>query len=598
MNTFKKKMGRKLVVVFLLTSSLFTSVKPVNAISAVTGIVFDIPNTIQGTISAIAEVTSTATAIMQRVNMLMGPWLDALKLAKLAKEGNLIRNLVVGSMGTNNALLITNPKQYLTNQGKASIRESLKNVEDAKGVYSDAISGDEIRAARMKYDSKAQLTAISHSGRPAVIQKNLCSDDDLVKLTELAGEDGPQDPKYNTRREELYEKLCDGDPAEDPELSKALLALDSQNPSVGGWNSFLTATQEGGSAVAKMRASVVIATNEQAKVAAKAADLTMGKGISSQSECGAGNKDLQEDGAGNTFCPDGKELIAKLGSHVSETYTDALNSTNNVLRNSLGQTTPFIALVQNLTSLLNTTNSTISTFSDAINDSSTRRTVATSTGNITYSTSTYTHTLTPGTGTHTTITTNLKTSLNDDKNSLVTLQKIDSEFSGLVNGYLSTLTTTKNCFDSLIAEFPDETIRQTHFNAISTNSEVIAALAYLNPELSSTQTLRAKINNDLSGISTMQTLINTTLDKIAKSDSIEEITDLYDKYTETTRIQKLPTSQTAIERVQEKGEFQQKIGDGSMDKAEAIKKIEEITVTCASVGTRERSARNDARSVN
>lgn len=592
MKTFKKNVSKKLIVVFLLTSSIFTNVKPANAIFGAGDIVFDIPNTVQGTISAIADGLSGATAVMQKINMVLGPIADAMRLVQLAKSGNFIRNLVIGSTGTN-PLLITNPQQYLKNIANKEINKNLKIVVNSEGIYTNSIFGSIVNMRRYETDTKTALTSLSKSSIPTIVQKRLCEADNFDALDELAGTDNPEDGTYGSRRDELYAKLCEGDPSEDPELAKVLNDINSQRPEVGGWDTFLAKTSGDNTFTKRTRAEELIKRQQDEQVAAKLADYTMGEGIRSETECGPGNSLEITDDTG-TYCPDGKEEISKLGKHLSETYSDALNSTNNVLRNSMGSNAAFALLVSNLSTLISTTRSTAALFSDVVNDPSQRRTVS-ATGQITYNTSTYTHTLTPGTGTAASITTNIRTLLNDDKTSLSTLQKVDSEFNVLVNDYIARLTTTKDCFDSLIQEFPDETIRTTHFDAISINPNIFT---YLNSEINVTQAIKTKIDNDLSSISTMQTLISTTLDNIVQSDSIEEITDLQDNYTETIRIKSLPTSQTSIERVQEKAAFQQKIGDGSREKTEAIQKIDDFTASCASIGNAERSARNDARSIN
>lgn len=594
MKTFKKNVSKKLIVVFLLTSGLFTNTRPANALFGAGDIVFDIPNTVQGTISAISDVTTAATSIMQKINMILGPIADAMRLVQLAKSGNFIRNLVIGSTGTN-PLLITNPQQYLKNIANKEINKNLKIVINSEGIYSNSIFGSIVNMRRYETDTKTTLKSLSNSSIPSIVQKRICDANNVDTITDLAGTDDPEDAStYNTRTEELYDKLCNGDPSEDPELAKVLTDLNSQRPEVGGWDTFLAKTSGDNTFTKRIKAEELIRRQQDEQVAAKLADYTMGNGIRSETECSVPEETDEE---GGSYCPDGKEVITKLGSHLSETYNDALNSTNNVLRNSMGSNAAFALLVSNLSTLISTTRSTAALFSDVVNDPSQRRTVTTS-GQIMYSTSTYTHTLTPGTGTAASITTNIRTLLNDDKTSLSTLQKVDSEFNVLVNDYISKLTTTKDCFDSLVQEFPDETIRMTHFDAISLNQTVINALTYLNSEISLTQPIKTQIDNDLSNISTMQTLISTTLDNISRSDSIEEITDLQDNYTETIRIKSLPTSQTSIERVQEKAAFQQKVGDGSRDKSVAMQKIDDLTSSCSSIGNAERSARNDARSIN
>ena len=584
---FTKQLTKKFYAVILAIFFLFTPVQPANAI------VCGNCSTWLTDLASIATTANVANDFLQ--NWVLGPIADAMRLIQMTKSGNFIRNLVLGSMGTNDALLITNPKQYLTNQGKASIRESLKNVEDAKGVYSDAISGDEIRAARMKYDSKAQLTAISHSDRPAVVQKSLCSDDDLVKLTELAGNDDPQDSvTYRTRREELYDKLCTGDPAEDPELSKALLALDSQDPSVGGWKSLLTATQEGGSAVAKMRASVVIATNEQAKVAAKAADLAMGNGVSSQTECGTGNKDLQEDGAGNTFCPDGKETIIKNSSQLDQSLKAAIGSPLKLLSDSYGSKGIF-ALIGSIASLIGTVNTTMNAF-QAVTTSGTPPTTTTTNGvtTTTYSTSTYSHTLTPGSGLSKQLTDAAKQQTDKHLEDLGKLGGVNGSYLAAINKYGATLTQGKTCYESLITNFPAETINNTYFPPLSNDTQVQSGLAFFSTELNKNNTLKNTISSELNAVQVTRTLVTETITKITSSDSVEEIQDLLSNYTIRVEKEKLPGVTASLSRTSESMRYD----DTVALMTEPGGQVTTTAAQCTTIGQNEAARRAGARSVN
>ena len=583
---FTKQLTKKFYAVVLAIFFLFTPVQPANAI---------VCGNCSTWLTDIAAIAETANSVSDFLNAwVLGPIADAMRLVQMTKSGNFIRNLVLGSMGTNNALLITNPKQYLTNQGKASIRESLKNVADAKGVYSDAISGDEIRAARMKYDSKAQLTAISHSNRPAEIQKNLCSDDELTKLTELAGTDDPQDPTYNTRREELYEKLCGGNPAEDPELAKALLALDSQNPSVGGWNSFLTATQEGGSAVAKMRASVVIATNEQAKVVAKAADLTMGSGVRSETECGPGNADLKSDEDGQTFCPEGKEKIIKLGSQLDQSLKAAIGSPLKLLSDSYGSKGIF-ALIGSIASLIGTVNSTVNAF-QSVTTSGTPPTTTTVGGVTTtvYSTSAYSHTLTPGTGQSKQLTDTVKQQTDKHTEDLNKLGAVDGGYLTAINSYGAILSQGKTCYDSLISNFPEITINGTRFNALANNAQVQTGLAFFNSELSKNNTLKNTISTEITAISTTKTLVNETVTRITRSDSVEEIQDVFTNYTNRVDKERLPGVTASLSRTSESMRF----NDTVTTMTDVGGQVTTTMNQCAQIGQAEAAARESARSVN
>lgn len=584
--------NKKIIVTLFLVINL-TQCKPAHAILGAGDIVFDIPNTIEGTISAIFEGMSTATAIMQKINLVMGPIADAARVVQLVKSGNYIRNLVLGSVGGSNSLIVSNPQKYIQEKGKGAIREQLDNVSKANGLYSDKITASVVASARNKGDAKAKITAVTKSSIPKITQDSLCNDDKLTKITELAGDDDPQNPEdYATRKEELFDKLCSGDPDTDPELASTLTQISNSNPS---WDTFMAKVSGDNSFTKTIQAQQIVDEEQQAKENAAEMDRLIGKGVVSDTECVGGTVTDQN---GYSYCPTGKEVITKLSNQLSDALGKAIDAPNKLLSDSYGSNGIFV-LLANFSSLLAVTNTTMNAFSAAVNGSADRKTVSTSTGQITYSTSTYTHTLTPGSGMAVSITTNVIASLNDDKTSLATLQKVDGEYSQLVDDYLSKVSTTKGCYTSLIAEFPEETIppRQIHFAAISTNSDVIAALAYLNPELSATQAIKTKINADLAGMATMQTLITTTIDKIKKSDSIEEITDLQDAYTTTAKMQNLPTSQTAIDRVQEKGQFQQKV-DGGNSKSEAIKKLDDLTAKCKTIGDTERAARDAARSPN
>ncbi len=578
---------KKIIATLFLTAIIFSNSVQVHAQWAV----FDAGNTIQTTISAINTTVTSITSVLQRINMIARPFADLMKVRHLAMSGNFVRNLVLGSVGSSNALLVTNPPKWVEGQTKKVIRENLDNVAKSEGLYAEKITSSLVTTARNKGDNKANIQALAKSSIPNITQNSLCEDEDLVKLTELANLDDniPQDERnYNTRVEELFDKLCSDNPDSNPELATVLTEIDNASFSS---ESFLAKVSGDNTFTRTIRAQQLVDEQTQAKEDALEMDRLIGKGIRSETECIGGEV---TDESGYTYCPTGKEVITKLGAQLNEALSKALDSPRDLLSNSYGTEGIFV-LLGNIGALVSTVNTTMNAFSGE-NTSVSTVNVSTSTGQITFSTSTYTHTLKPGIGTALSITTPIKVAMQGDKDALTILRKVDIEYETLANDYLSKLNPVKSCFSSLITEFPEETIRQTYFPAISTNSDVIASLAYLNPEIASVQAIKTKITDDFAGITTVSTLIDTTLDKILKSDSVEEISDLNTAYTESIRLRNLPTPEIAVVRAEEKGKFQQKVSNVGNEKSDALKKIDELTAKCKTIGDNERSRRDDARS--
>lgn len=599
MKTKTNHLKKKFFVGLIISLSLFVNTKPSHALFGIGDVVIDPTNIVQTTITAIATPVSAATDVLNKINTwILGPIADAMRIAQMVKSGNYIRNLVLGSMGTNNALLITNPKQYLENQAKASVRESLNTLDMSTGLYSSEVSGDTIRLSRLKNDSKARLEAATYSDKPNLIQRNLCDDEELTKITEFAGEDEPQDPDtYNTREEELYDKLCSGDPAEDPELANVLLELNVLNPSVGGWDTIRYAAATGGANAAKMRASMEIAASEQAKVAAKQMDLTLGKGIRSETECGPGNVNLQEDSNGYSWCPEGKETITKLATQLDQSLKEAIGSPLKLLSDSYGSKGIF-ALVGSIASLVSTFNTVSGGFSATVSSGSEPTTTVVGGKTVTtYATSSYTHTLTPGTGQAKVLSDNIKEQMKSHLTDLSKLRTIDSEFLTSVENFEEVLNQGKSCYDGLVDKFPFETIRGIDFPSLSGDSRVQAGLTFFNQETAANTRLKNSITTEIDGIETTGSLIEETSSKVASSDSIEEIQDLFTNYTSRVDKEGLPGMTAAMQRVSDSNKFDIKVKE--MTETGTPKgKIIVLYDECVQIDSAETARREDARSSN
>lgn len=629
------------------------SVKPTYALFGVGDIVFDpaafgqfiisqatrIGQFAKETITAASNVVGDAASSFNSIQQnIIRPVQDALMIASVISSSNKIKTLVLGSVGGQTSLLITNPQFYLKQQGVNSLKISVGSVATANGVYSNSILNSIVLNSRVNSDPSGALANCANSSIPSTIQKNLCEDSQLTKIAinDVMASDGSYILSTMTaRKAEIYNKLCIGNPATDKALAQALTTAGKQT-GAGGWDTWL-ATTGGDNEYAKTNNCLAIAAQQQAAmVAAKAADLQRGNGIISKTEC---LMKVTNPATGEQDCVE--ESITQAGYQLSEAFKTAIGAPLQTIMSSIGTGAggfgaSLTSLLSNIGQLLGSVNSIRNSVnsiqgSAAIISSNLGGTGGdprlqitlkgqTAPGTLLTVTSTSTNPNTPVTSTSaeqdlagnpmkTQLTNPIFDQLNKHLATLSTLKTTDNQYLTAIAEYTSYIEGVRSCYQGLVTSFPQKTFAPVNgpgyyagqtFPSLANDQRVIEALAYYATKKTSTDKLKTDITTELSLVDQTKTLVTTTQTSIANSNSTQEISTLFDTYNTTVTNRNLPSFFTGTLRDADIMTYKENTASAVADYtgvtgAESMTgKIAQLNNQCRAIRTEEQAKRDAA----
>lgn len=594
-------MKKRLFLVPLLLIFLFTSTpQPANAFACANckqiwqgflDYAFQAKELIVGGLTNANTLATTINTNLSWVNQtIFRPLQDAMMIASILKSSNAIKTLVLGSVGGEVSLLITNPEFYLKQQGVKALKVNVNYVSNATGVYSNNIIKSVVTGAREKSDPSGAIANCSRSSIPTIIQENLCYDD--AKLEALAVNDVsvttdmPTLAAIRDRKEELYSKLCEGDPSQDKALAKALTIAGDQSGIAS--NETWLAMTSGDNPEAKTRECLgIIASEAAAKVAAKADDLARGNGIVSKIECLKKSYDAK---TGLDVCLD--ETILQTGYQLGESFKSAVNAPLDVVKNAFGTGGTFSVvgpLLQNISGIIGNINMMRNSI-DSVNSSlnspvggiggdprlqitlkGTKEvgtlipTGPVSTINKPIARGSYTQDLLGNSLGKNQLTKPIFDQLDLHTTALTSLQLSDADYLLLITKYSNLIEGVGSCYQQLIYDFPYlkleaiNSFPETIFQPLSQDPVVIESLSYYNSKKTDIGDLRSTILREVSLIGTTTDLVNTTRSTVTNSNSTEEIFDVFDFYTRTIETNKLPDAFSGNSRKSDMVTFNQKM---------------------------------------
>lgn len=591
-------MKKRLFIVPFILIFLFTATpQPANAIfcanckqiwQGFTDYLMDGYQLAKGTLTSISSGT---TAIQQTVSTLnqtvFRPIQDAMMLMSMIKSGNMIKNLVLGGVGGETSLLIQNPERYLKQKGVESLKLSVGSVAKADGLYSDSILDAVVSQARTRSDVKGQLAALSKSSIPNTVQKNFCEDNNLsiTAMKDVGDSDGNfEEDAYQARKEELYTKLCKGDPSKDKALAQAL--TDAQRETeIGGWEVFLAKTGGDNNFTKTQKAVALIEEERIKREAAEAADLERGNGIVSKTECLV---KVKNEATGGEDCAE--KSITNAGYQLSEAYKEAIQAPLKTLSNSYGTGGAFSSILGNISGIMSSINSIKSSISSVSGSMSTvmgssveeggdkslqinlagrpsgstnsqnggQTTSSNSSGAQTNTasnnTTSFTQDLANNPEARKSITKPIKKQLDIHSSALSTLETSDKEYLGEINIYLGHIEAVGSCYQNIASGFPSLTLTSINdfpgatFPSMANDSRVINALSYYSERKSAMDEIKAKVNRELSLIEKTKGLVANTTNVISNSNSTEEIANTFEDYNDTVENNDLPTASSGASR--------------------------------------------------
>lgn len=282
------------------------------------------------------NISDAITALSTKGTFIKGYILDpianALISSALQGASNDILSWVSGGFGGSTPLIVTNPEEYLKQQGLKSVKGVLGNIP-SDTIFGDSIFNSLLTQYKGVGDIEGTITQLTKSQLPGLIQSNLCKDEKLTSLAlgAVQNNDGTYDQQeLAAKKTELWNYACAGS-ADDVVVAARLQDLNTQNPSIGGWDAWLAVT---GGENEYTKSQIVAAVTEKKIEEEKQLnikDLYDGLGALSERECTepvAGGEG-EADGCNNwiTITP---------GDSVGETLNEALTSGMRRLENIMG----------------------------------------------------------------------------------------------------------------------------------------------------------------------------------------------------------------------------------------------------------------------
>jgi hypothetical protein len=507
------------------------------------------------TITAAATNNTSAQTTLQTVNeQVLTPMRDALTLVTIMRTGEGVRNLVLGTNG--DALLVTNPRKYIDQKGNEVVRASLGNLAAQKNIYSESVLGSVLDKSR--YNSQTLSSKLSIINDPSLKteQQSRCTDAALTYQAKKDLSDSKGDEYTNEdvtkRKQELNAALCGN--LNDKKVQLSLNKIATQSPT---WNSWMSLTG-GNNAYTKKTLSENAIQGEVATVQGGSKDdLRNGGGIRSQVKCKK-RETNNIDGGEYTNSEDAPcidESIIKSAKVLSDSFHDAIKSPLDTLIASFGSgagglvSTAFntMNIIQQISTNLETNDggggSGGSNNTPVITSQTPQNDLA---------------------GNQQSKAKLLKTSvdfINDYKSKLATLRGLDNKFITVVNSYQTETNKVKQCFDTLVQDYPEA----------SGDSVVQSATSFYTAQSSTNTDQRVRIQNELNLVSSANTFLDEALARMNASQSTEEIltifSSLQDKMNDGTLPDITTTSTREGEYVTYKNDLQIAVGSPGLSQA-------------------------------
>lgn len=523
-----------------------------------------IPQYAQDLISAGAELGSLAqNTLLTLWETIQVPLQNSLiTMAQQQMAGNIINWGSGGFQG--NSLVVSDPLKYIQNMGTAGLKVNIGNIP-TNSIFGDSIFNTIVGNYRSS-DPVAKLKSLSQSSLPSIIQSNACGDEKLSSLAydDVKDENNNYDEAtYNARKKELYDSLCKGNPTTDVALAKKLVAVNNQNSSIGGDDAWLALTGGDNAYTKGVRAVItgdeITATKKEvAKLDLQGISPVSDKKCTKQAPVDDGYDDADGGYADETPACAESETVTP-GGVVEKSLSSAIQAPLDRLTNLTASGGLSSLLTGFLTSYLaKGINSTLSNLNKKTNSSVTLNyrgptsapTVtgpATVSGPITISAPPAirgaVQDLANDPVKKASIIDPINKQLSSHLNSLNELQTTDNSYMSEITGYKIQLDGIKGCNDYLLANYPEA----------QGNSTLTTGINYYNNKKGAVDTVYKKISSELNNITSLRNFIATNISDISKSNSTEEIINMFNYYQNQVDSKGLPTITTSAQR---QGELQ------------------------------------------
>jgi hypothetical protein len=501
-------------------------------------------------IDAADAVTSVSTAASQIDSIIFRPLQTMLiTIAQQQAADDILSWVNGGTQG--NSLVISNPEKYMKNQGLGVVKQALNDIP------SDSVFGDSIFSSLTSeyrdIDLGTQLANLSSSDEASIIQDSMCDDGTLTELAinAIADDNGNySNADLTAEKTKLYNYACAGDPKKDPEVATRLADLGKQNASIGGWDRWLCTTGGNCNQYTQVtKARNVVAEKEKARQEFISKEIFLGAGPVSQTNCLEYAPTANEDE--EPVCIEYETLTP--GKTVANSLNSAANSGLDRLTN---------LMEGGLTGLL--TSLAISKLTGGVNAAIKASQSGSNTGSTVTTKAAPKQDLAGDPSTKKSVTNPMTKMLDSNDETLTKVQNVDQEYLGEVTKYANDIDAGRACYDALV----DSGLKQVPPVDLRNDPKVIEAYAFYDDRQSKIEAAREKINAELQKIDQGKILIDATKVKIANSNSTQEMSTIYDEFSNAYDDAKYPNMQTLGTRQGEinKGEAEIKDDKDNIDK--------------------------------
>lgn len=599
---------KKIIIAIFFVTLLFTSTpQPANAIycSNCSTWMNDIKDAVVQAGQWATEKLTTANTYLTSVNStwqkinetVLKPARDYLTMAAIATSGDNIKNLVLGGAG-NDKLLLSDPEAYIKKKANDTISINLGTIAGAKGAYSNSILNSVLSSTRQANDTAGYLTSLTQSPIPSIVQKNLCNDTALQQkaIAAVISENGQLImSKVPAKKAELFGKLCTGNPSSDPKLASVLNNINKQDPSIGGWDTWLATTGGNNPYTSTIKTQEELARQAQAKIASVTRDITVGGGIKSQMTCvKTASGDLNNEASVGSSLPCLQESIQKTSASIKGLWDETLASPVKTLQSSITGATSLVGTAFNTFNLLKDINNSFETVSNNLGGDSGQAgktsgyaySVPTSysatgpySGGVNYSKQTTSEgnlitnifpngipapqetSLTSLIDQDTSFDKNILTSMLDAVKSEIAeinnLKSVDENYISTINGYIANLDSVNSCYAGILKDFSkpaNETNKPFSFgnNGVqlmyATDPVNPNFITFYNNKKNTSSSLKDEISLELNKIPESLNLANQTISTLNAAKSTLGITSAFSDYQNKISSGKLPDSTAKANR--------------------------------------------------
>jgi hypothetical protein len=408
-------------------------------------------------------------------------------------------------------LIISNPEKFILDQGRAQVKGLLDGIP-TDSIFGDSIFNNIVTQYKDGNDIAKQLKALSKSNIPGLIQENLCNDQTLTSLaiSDVGGGSGGYMPgEVATRKNELFNYACAGDANNDPETAAKILELDTQvqasrGESLGGMDAFLAITGGDNAYTKGALAIPVVKQAEATKQEAKKNEIFQGAGPVSQTKCVEyGETPPGED----PICL--REETLTPGEAIASSLEKAANAGLDRLTNLTGE---------GLMSLI--TNLALTKLTAGLNKAISGATSGSNTPEVVITRRPPSKDLVADPVRKKEIQSPMQKQFDFYSKSLDELKTVDESYLADVNAYQSKINTGIACYNGLVS---DGILRNS-------SSQYTSAQSFYNNRNDRINRIKNALNPELASIAGAKTLIVETKNKIAASDSTEEISEIFNDY--------------------------------------------------------------------